>query len=132
MMGMEALGARLRQIRIEHGYTQEAVSEAVGVTPEYISRIENNRTAPSWKFLLGFAAVLRVSAVELLAAAGLIPDTAQQQQDLAALASADPEIGELLDLLKEEPQLAGELLPFARYRVGERRREKEGVGDPGH
>ena len=128
---MSETGAVLRAYRVKAGWNQESAAEKLGVSQQHLSRLETGKLRPSWWFLTRFAETFRVPVADLLAAAGLVPDTTAQQQDIAALASADPEVGELLDLLKGEPSLAAELLPWARYTVERRRREREDVGNPG-
>jgi len=36
------LGVRIREIRKSKGYTQEKLSELVGISPNYLSRVETN------------------------------------------------------------------------------------------
>ena len=45
----------LKHIRQKMGLTQNQVAEALGVTPGYISNVENNRTAMSLRILTYYA-----------------------------------------------------------------------------
>lgn len=54
-MNVENYGERIKKLRLETGMTQSQVAEALGVTPGYISNVENNRTAMSLRILTYFA-----------------------------------------------------------------------------
>ena len=49
-MSSENYGALVKSLRQKMGLTQNQVAESLGVTPGYISNVENNRTAMSlWR-----------------------------------------------------------------------------------
>lgn len=48
-------GPKIRKMRNELGLTQSEVAKALGVTPGYISNVENGRTALSLRLLIYFA-----------------------------------------------------------------------------
>jgi len=55
------LGVRIREIRKQRGYTQEKLSEMVGISPNYLSRVEtNNGGVVSLPTLLKICNVLEV------------------------------------------------------------------------
>lgn len=54
-MESENYGTLVKNLRIEKGLTQNQVAEALGVTPGYISNVENNRTAMSLRILTYYA-----------------------------------------------------------------------------
>lgn len=54
-MNVENYGTRIKQLRLQIGMTQSEVAQALGVTPGYISNVENNRTAMSLRILIYFA-----------------------------------------------------------------------------
>ena len=54
-MEAENYGALVKNLRIKNGLTQNQVAEALGVTPGYISNVENNRTAMSLRMLIYYA-----------------------------------------------------------------------------
>ena len=54
-MEAENYGTLVKKLRIQNGLTQNQVAEALGVTPGYISNVENNRTAMSLRVLTYFA-----------------------------------------------------------------------------
>ena len=50
-------GAKIKELRIKNGLTQSMVAESLGVTPGYISNVENNRTAMFLRMLIYYAKV---------------------------------------------------------------------------
>ena len=54
-MNSENYGTHIKHIRQKMGLTQNQVAEALGVTPGYISNVENNRTAMSLRILTYYA-----------------------------------------------------------------------------
>ena len=53
----KAIGERLRSVRVNKGLTQEQLSEEIGVTSKYLSKVENGAAAPSLQFILRFSEV---------------------------------------------------------------------------
>lgn len=51
----ETYGSAIKDLRIDMGLTQHQVADALGVTPGYISNVENNRTAMSLRILIYYA-----------------------------------------------------------------------------
>jgi transcriptional regulator with XRE-family HTH domain len=62
----KAFGARLRELRLERGLTQEALAEAADVHPTFISNVERGYSAPTLYTLLGLARALGVRPGELV------------------------------------------------------------------
>lgn len=54
-MEPEDYGILVKNLRQETGLTQSQVAESLGVTPGYISNVENNRTAMSLRILTYYA-----------------------------------------------------------------------------
>jgi len=54
-MENEKYGSLIKDLRIQKGLTQNQVAESLGVTPGYISNVENNRTAMSLRILTYYA-----------------------------------------------------------------------------
>lgn len=57
----ENYGAKIKDLRIKTGMTQNQVAEALNVTPGYISNVENNRTAMSLRLLTYYAKLTGVT-----------------------------------------------------------------------
>lgn len=53
----KAIGKRLQNERLRQGYTQEKLSEIIGVTMKYLSKVENGAASPSLPFVLKFSEV---------------------------------------------------------------------------
>ncbi len=130
---MAQVGDMLKQLRVQAGYSQEALSEALDFGQEYVSRIERNKRKPSWRFLVAFANLLHISPNQLLEAAGFV-DAQEQDEQIAALIAANPELKDLFDaardIFKNDPRELAALVRFAqfeRYRVLEKLR-KAGEG----
>ena len=54
-------GDMIRELRISSGFTQSYVAEHLGVTPGYISKVENDRTTLSLRLLKKYAELTGVS-----------------------------------------------------------------------
>lgn len=69
------LGIRVRQLRRERGMTLQAVAEAAGVNPTYLSKIENNKPGfvPGAVTVRALASALGTDPLELLMLAGKVP-----------------------------------------------------------
>lgn len=65
-MEQENYGTLIKKLRIEHDLTQNQVAEALGVTPGYISNVENNRTAMSLRILTYYARLVGCSLDSLV------------------------------------------------------------------
>lgn len=60
------IGRRIKQKRIEKGFTQERLSELIGVGPSHMSHLESGKTVPSMEVFITLCNVLTCSADELL------------------------------------------------------------------
>jgi len=65
-METENYGTLVKNLRIQNGLTQNQVAEALGVTPGYISNVENNRTAMSLRILTYYARLVGCSLDSLV------------------------------------------------------------------
>ena len=65
-MEKENYGNLIKDLRIQNGLTQNQVAEALGVTPGYISNVENNRTAMSLRILTYYAHLVGCSLDSLV------------------------------------------------------------------
>ena len=74
----ENYGARIKELRIQMGLTQNQVAEELNVTPGYISNVENNRTAMSLRILTYYAKLVGISLDSLV---GLV----EQEYQVTAL-----------------------------------------------
>ena len=65
-MEADNYGSMIKDLRIQNGLTQNQVAEALGVTPGYISNVENNRTAMSLRILMYYARLVGCSLDSLV------------------------------------------------------------------
>lgn len=65
-MNTENYGTLIKDLRIKNGLTQNQVAESLGVTPGYISNVENNRTAMSLRILTYYARLVGCSLDSLV------------------------------------------------------------------
>ena len=65
-MEKDTYGTLIKDLRIENGLTQSQVAESLGVTPGYISNVENNRTAMSLRILMYYARLMGCSLDSLV------------------------------------------------------------------
>ena len=71
----EQLGARLRQLRKQHGLTQKSIAEKLGISTPALCRWESGQTLPRKSNLQAFADVFDLTESELLAAVGANDDS---------------------------------------------------------
>jgi transcriptional regulator with XRE-family HTH domain len=62
----EIFGKRLRQLRLDAGWTQEELAEAAGITTTYTSDLERGTKVPSLTIVLRISRAFRMSVAELL------------------------------------------------------------------
>lgn len=65
-MNTDNYGTLIKDLRIKNGLTQNQVAESLGVTPGYISNVENNRTAMSLRILTYYARLVGCSLDSLV------------------------------------------------------------------
>lgn len=94
-MDYQKIGKRIRELRLQQGYTQEAFAEAVDLSAPFISHIERASKKASLETISRIAATLNVTVDYLL--------TGTQSVDAAAFL---PELEVLLkDCLPHEKQI---------------------------
>ncbi len=107
------VGANIQRIREEHHYTQEGLSELIGVTPNHLSAIERGVSGISLELLEKLCQVLSVTADHILfgrAAAEangeellrLLQTISDGQAQLAKLGDRIQTITDKLDQLAEQ------------------------------
>lgn len=58
---MEKSGARIRQLRMKHGYTQEELAEELNIDQSFLSRIESGRKGCSVDMFIQLSEYFHVS-----------------------------------------------------------------------
>ena len=91
----QMMGRRINQCRNDAKLAQEQLAEMIGVSPQHLSNIVNNRTGLSMTILLRIATVLDADLNYLLGAnttAGQLAFDAQISQFFASLSASDKQI----------------------------------------
>lgn len=65
-LDFKAIGKRIKIARIKKNFTQEAVADKIGITPQHVSNIETGNSSVSLPTLIAIANMLSVSVDELL------------------------------------------------------------------
>ena len=65
-MDKAALGQKLRQARLDKGYTQQSLSEKADIGEVYLSEIERGLKMPSMNLFIKLITALDISADEIL------------------------------------------------------------------
>lgn len=84
------LGAKIKDIRRNRGYTQYFLSERIGIDPKHLSRIECGKNSPSLDLLYKICSVLKVNPSVLF--------------DESMLKSKQELIRDISEILKNEPE----------------------------
>lgn len=66
MINFKLLGNRIRENRIRLGLTQENLAENLGVSVEYMSRIETGKCRASYTLIENMSSIFQVDESELL------------------------------------------------------------------
>jgi transcriptional regulator with XRE-family HTH domain len=70
---VEMLGEVVRQVRLDRGVSGSEFAKAVGISPSYVCKIENQGAVPTEKIIVKMAAALGVAPERFLTAAGKLP-----------------------------------------------------------
>lgn len=63
----KSLGLRIKELRVEHGFTQEELSDRSGMFRTYMSRVESGQANPTLTMLYQIAGAFGIDVRELLA-----------------------------------------------------------------
>lgn len=126
------LGARLRELRLRSGMSLREFSRQLGVSPSFMSQVENGKSQPSVATLYAIAQLLAVSIDELFAAgddpvAGGVPnpdDTAISGEGGGSPLLDRADFGSPVDAFPRD----GRLRRMSVTRPGERARLEMGTG----
>ena len=62
----QAFGAELTRLRLDRGWSQQKLADALGYTERYIGQLERGKKSPSLRAVMCLAKVLRTPASEIL------------------------------------------------------------------
>jgi transcriptional regulator with XRE-family HTH domain len=85
----EFIGANLRRLRTDRGISLAGVAGQAGISVPTLSRIETNKQSMEVGLLMKLAAILHVSAAEILAGGAEKEDVESLSRRVAALPAAD-------------------------------------------
>ena len=102
------LGHRLKRVRIARDLSLRETASKVGVSPTYLSRVENclDPSPPTEKTLRALADVLGDNFDELMQLAGRVPE------DVEKLIKADPDMPVMLRRAREQNVTGAEFLEW--------------------
>lgn len=90
MIDFKIIGKRIKKARNAVGFTQEVLSEKIGVSTNYLSKIEGGHEKPNLELLGKISASADISLSELLT--GVVEERQYLQKDIAeVLSSCSPE-----------------------------------------
>ena len=90
MIDYRIIGKRIQKARNALGLTQEALSEKIGVSTNYLSKVEGGHERPNLELLGKISAAADISLSELLT--GVVEERQYLHKDIAGiLASCSPE-----------------------------------------
>jgi|LSQX01.2.fsa_nt_gb XRE family aerobic/anaerobic benzoate catabolism transcriptional regulator len=86
MIDFKIIGKRIKKARNAAGLTQEALSEKIGVSTNYLSKVEGAHEKPNLELLGKISAATDVSLSELLT--GVVEERKYLQKDIADILSS--------------------------------------------
>ena len=111
----ETLGDRLKRVRSSRGLGLRATASRVGISPTYLSRVENNleTSPPSEEKIRNLAEVLQDDFDELMQLAGRVP------AEVSELIRTDSNMPAFLRRAREENLSAEDLMKMLEKRKPE-------------
>lgn len=106
------LGTAIHARRKARGLTQEQLAEALGLSPEWVSRVERGVGLPPLDVLVRIAGALGTSASEIVAAVESAPAGRASVQRLDALARELPD--DAVDVLSDAARSMRDRWPGAK------------------
>lgn len=113
---MNTLGERLKYARKKSGYTQESLSEAIGISRGVIFNLEKDKTEPQGIVVNAVCQTLKINKDWLLYDAGDMEDKSETSRSARILA----ELYDSAKSLSEEEQLfLLDTIKALKFRLGE-------------
>ncbi len=118
----QAVGARVREIRLAQGVSQEELAVAIGVSRETLSRYEHGKRTLPLATLFCIAECLQRPLIDFL------PDATQERTDVparmtlfasSAQGNVRPEFTRVLTLLEQHPDLVAGVESFLEAMTAE-------------
>ena len=97
-MNQMKIGQNLSAIRLQHGLTQAELAEAVGVTTDHISHVENGTNGISLELILKICRTLKITPNDILS--GEYDTTEKNDGHALSLDRLEPSDRDLIERLR--------------------------------
>lgn len=89
-----SIGARIKELRVKRGFTQDEIAEQLGMNRANFSNYERDVATPPAETLMRIADILKTSTDYLLGRDDYVPSwaTARDRRDFKKMLEEDPEI----------------------------------------
>lgn len=89
-----SIGARIKELRVKRGFTQDEIAEQLGMNRANFSNYERDVASPPAETLMRIADILKTSTDYLLGRDDYVPSwaTARDRRDFKKMLEEDPEI----------------------------------------
>lgn len=95
----EIIGKKIRQIRIERGFSQEKLSEKIDISPRHMCTIENGNSIPSLETFVKIAEILDIDINDFFNLTPANNDTFRTEIYELVQTSSVPELHLIKDLI---------------------------------
>lgn len=113
---MNTLGERLKYSRKKKGFTQESLSEVIGISRGVIFNLEKDKTEPQGIVVNAICQTLKINKDWLLYGAGDMEDNSDSSRSARILAEL---YDAAKDLSEEEQLFLMDIIKALRFRLGE-------------
>ena len=84
------LGGKIKDLRRRYGYTQDFLSEKIGIDPKHLSRIECGKNSPSLDLVYKICSVLKVNP-SVLFDESMLKNKQELIRDISEILNNEPE-----------------------------------------
>lgn len=95
----EIIGKKIRQIRVEKGFSQEKLSEGIDISPRHMCTIENGNSLPSLETFVRIAKILDIDINDFFNLSSVNTDTLRTEIYEMIQTSSVPELHLIKDLI---------------------------------
>ena len=107
MLDYKLIGSRIQQKRVGNGLTQEKVSEEIGITSVYLSKIENGHARPRLDLYFSICECIGCDLVDILCNTSTREKEYQSEKVVDLFSKCAPEIKPIaLDILEKLSEIA--------------------------
>ncbi len=95
----EIIGKKIRQLRIERGFSQEELSEKIDISPRHMCTIENGNSFPSIETFIKIAQILEIDINEFFNLTKINDDKLRNEIYNLVQISSVKELGLIKDII---------------------------------